>query len=192
MLCYITGSRGVSRVAEAFAAGIDIVQIRVKDLSGRELFQMADEVSRIKRRGKLLINDRLDIALACGADGLHLPANRPPASTYRSIAPPGFIVSVACHSPEDVQRAAAEGADLALLAPVFSTPGKGPPLGLEAVRLAARAGIPVLALGGVTLENAESCFAAGAAGIAAIRLFEDADDLLSLISRGKFRRVPYP
>ena len=192
MLCYITGSRGVSRVAEAFAAGVDMVQIRAKELSGRELCRMADEVSRIKDRGELLINDRLDIALACGADGVHLPANRPPASAYRALAPPGFIISVACHSPEDVQRAAAEGADLALLAPIFSTPGKGAPLGLDTLRIAASAGIPVLALGGVTLENAQSCFAAGAAGIAAIRLFEDADDLVNLIARGRSRRVLCP
>ena len=192
MLCYITGSQGVSRVAEAFAAGIDMVQIRAKEFSGRELFQMAREVAPIKDRGKLLINDRLDIALACGADGVHLPANRPPASAYRAVAPAGFIISVACHSPEDVQRAADEGADLVILAPIFSTPGKGPPLGLDALTLATRARIPVLALGGITLENAESCFAAGAAGIAAIRLFEDADDMPSLIARGKFRRAHYP
>jgi len=168
------------------------VQIRAKELSGLELFRMALEVSRTKDRGKVLINDRLDVALACGADGVHLPANRLPASANRVLAPPGFMISVACHSPEDVQRAAGEGADLALLAPIFSTPGKGPPLGLDALSLAARAGIPVLALGGVTLENAESCYAAGAAGIAAIRLFEDADDLATLIARGKSRRAHYP
>lgn len=169
-----------------------MVQLRAKELSGRELWGIADQLSRLPRQGKLLINDRFDIALACGADGVHLPSHRPPASTYRRIAPTGFLFSVACHSVEDVQRAASEGADYAVLAPIFPTPGKGPPLGLDTLRRATRVSIPVLALGGVTLDNAGSCFAAGAAGIAAIRLFQDADDLAGLIAHGKFRRAPGP
>jgi thiamine-phosphate pyrophosphorylase len=88
---------------------------------------------------------------------------------------------VACHTVADVERA--EGADFAVLAPIFATPGKGPPLGLDVLRQAARVGIPLLALGGITADNAATCRDAGAAGIAAIRLFEDAPDLAGLVTR---------
>jgi thiamine-phosphate pyrophosphorylase len=179
LTCYITGSR--PRIAEAFAAGVDFVQLRAKELDGRDLFRLAEEAARAKGPGKLLINDRLDVALACGADGVHLPSNRPPVSAYRAITPPGFIISVACHTIADVERA--EGADYAVLAPIFSTPGKGPPLGMDVLRQAARVGIPLLALGGITREKALQCRNAGAAGIAAIRLFEDAPDLAALLKQ---------
>jgi thiamine-phosphate pyrophosphorylase len=178
---YITGHRGIDRVAEAFAAGVDYVQLRAKHLDARELLTLAEQAARVKGPGKLLINDRLDVALACGADGVHLPSNRAPVAAYRSIAPAGFIISVACHSQQDVERAAAEGANLAVLAPIFATPDKGPPIGLDALQRAARIGIPVLALGGITLPNASLCRTAGAAGIAAIRLFEEAEDLAALV-----------
>jgi thiamine-phosphate pyrophosphorylase len=181
LTCYIAGSSGISRVAEAFAAGVDFVQLRARELDARELLRLAEEAARGKASGKLLINDRLDVALACGADGMHLPSNRPPVSAYRSIAPPGFIISVACHTQAEVERAAAEGADFAVLAPIFSTPDKGPPIGLGALQRAVRVGIPVLALGGITRENAVRCRQAGAAGIAAIRLFEEAADLAALV-----------
>ncbi len=181
LTCYITGSHGISRVAEAFAAGVDFVQLRAKELEARELLRLAGEAARVKGPGKLLINDRLDVALACAAEGLHLPASRPPVSAYRTLAPAGFIISVACHNVAEVQRAAAEGADFAVLAPIFSTPGKGPPLGLGALEQAAREGIPVLALGGITRQNALLCRQAGATGIAAIRLFEEAPDLTGLV-----------
>src|SRR5580658_230060 len=157
LTCYITGS--CPRVAEAFAAGVDFVQLRAKELDARELFALAREAARVKGPGKLLINDRLDVALACGADGVHLPSNRPPVSAYRSITPPGFIISVACHTIADVERA--EGADFVVLAPIFSTPGKGPPIGLDTLQRAARVGIPLLALGGITCENAMRCHDAG-------------------------------
>jgi thiamine-phosphate pyrophosphorylase len=192
LTCYITGPAGIARAAEAFAAGVDFVQLRAKELDARELLRLAQEAARAKGPGKLLINDRLDVALTRGvgeskaltldgADGVHLPSNRPPVSAYRSVAPKGFVISVACHTPAEVERAAAEGADLAVLAPIFPTPGKGPPIGLGALEQAVRAGIPVLALGGITRENAVLCRDAGAAGIAAIRLFEEAADLPALV-----------
>jgi thiamine-phosphate pyrophosphorylase len=180
LTCYITGPSGTSRIAEAFAAGVDFVQLRAKALDARELLRLAEEAARVKGPGKLLINDRLDVAMACGADGVHLPSNRPPVAAYRAISPPGFVISVSCHTQTDVERAAAEGVDFAVLAPIFSTPDKGPPIGLDALR-AARVRIPVLALGGITLENATLCRSAGAAGIAAIRLFEDAVDLAAVV-----------
>ncbi len=189
LLFYVTGLRGISRVAEAFAAGVDFVQLRAKDFSGAELFRLAGAV---KGYGKLLVNDRLDVALASGAAGVHLPSNRPPVTEYRQIVPPGFIISVACHSAEDVERAAREGADYALLAPIFDTPGKGPGIGLAVLKDAARAEIPVIALGGVTIENAASCIAAGASGIAAIRLFEEAREISSVTPLCRFPRVPDP
>jgi len=192
LTCYITGPSGIARVAEAFAAGVDFVQLRAKEPDARELLRLAQEAARVKGPGKLLINDRLDVALTCGtgvskaltrdgADGIHLPSNRPPVSAYRSVVPKGFVISVACHTQSEVERAAAEGADFAVLAPIFPSPGKGPPIGLGALEQAVRAGIPVLALGGITRENAASCCEAGAAGIAAIRLFEDASDLAALL-----------
>ena len=181
LTCYITGSR--PRIAEAFAAGVDFVQLRAKELDARELLRLGEAAAQVKESSKLLINDRLDVALACGADGVHLPSNRPPVSAYRAIAPPGFVISVSCHTQAEVERAAIEGADFAVLAPIFSTPGKGPPIGLDALRLAVRVGIPVLALGGITRENAITCRDAGAAGIAAIRLFEDAPDLPAVLKQ---------
>jgi thiamine-phosphate pyrophosphorylase len=168
-------------VAEAFAAGVDFVQLRAKELDARALLTLAAQAARVKGPGKLLINDRVDVALACGADGVHLPSNRAPVSAYRSITPAGFIVSVACHSQAEVERAAGEGADLVVLAPIYATPDKGPPIGLDSLQQAAGIGIPVLALGGITCENAALCRTAGAAGIAAIRVFEEAADLAALL-----------
>jgi thiamine-phosphate pyrophosphorylase len=181
LTCYITGPRGFARVAEAFAAGVDFVQLRAKELDARELLRLCQEAARLKGPGKLLVNDRLDVALAGGADGLHLPSNRPPGSAYRSVVPPGFVFSAACHTVDEVKRAKDEGATIAILAPIFATPGKGPPIGVSALEQASRVGIPVLALGGITLDNAAQCRDAGAAGIAAIRLFEEVSDMAAVV-----------
>ena len=162
----------MARIAGAFASGVDYVQLRTKNLDGGELLRLAMEAARLRSGGKLLVNDRLDVALAAGADGLHLPSKRPSAGEYRRISPAGLFISVACHSVEDVQRARDDGADMAVLAPIFESPGKGPAIGLAALERACRVGIPVLALGGVTSENAGLCMQAGAAGVAGIRMFE--------------------
>jgi len=167
-------------VRRVTAAGGDWIQVRERDLSGRALAELVTEVLKIARAGarptRVLVNDRLDVALATGADGVHLPSHGLPTGAVRRLAPAGLIIGRSCHSPADVQAAAAEGADLCVLGPVFATPAKaamGPPLGLSAFRSLRDVTIPVLALGGVTLENAASCRAAGAAGLAAIRLFQD-------------------
>ena len=151
--------------------GLDYLQIREKDLSAREVFEFALAVLEAiraapepSRRTRLLINSRADVALACGADGVHLPSLAPLPTL------PGLLVFRSCHSVEEVQSARA---DAVTFGPVFSSPGKGPPAGLVSLREACALGTPVFALGGVTWDNAEECLAAGAAGIAGIRLFQD-------------------
>ncbi len=189
----------LEKIAEATRAGVDYIQLREKDLSTRELESLAHEALRIltplskenrERRTALLINSRTDVALAGHADGIHLRSDDISPREVRAIwekccegthgrepSPRHPLIGVACHSPEEVAQAAANGGNFAVFAPVFEkkdVPGSHP-AGLEALRLACKCSIPVLALGGITLSNASSCFAAGAAGIAAIRLFQEND-----------------
>lgn len=165
----------IARIAVWDRAGLDLVQIREKDLTARELARLTARVLEACRRARVLVNTRVDVALACGAHGAHLPSHSPPPSAWRSIAPPGFLFSVACHSIADVRNAELEGADYALFSPVFdplSKAGYGPAQGPARLAEAARAvSIPVLALGGITWENAPQCIEAGAAGVAGITLF---------------------
>jgi thiamine-phosphate pyrophosphorylase len=185
-------ARLLERIAEAARAGVDLVQLREKDLSAREMEMLARESmvkvrSDVSRPGgtRLLINSRPDIALAAGCDGVHLTSSDIGAAVARQVfgAKRAALIAVSCHSPEEVQKAAQEGADFAVLGPVFEkVSGDGAaPLGLtvlaEGCRRAAQVRrekpMPVLALGGVTLENARACMVSGAAGIAAIRLFHE-------------------
>jgi thiamine-phosphate pyrophosphorylase len=146
------------------ALGVDYIQIREKDLPGRELFEFvaAVMVRRGVLRSKILVNDRADIAVAAGADGVHLPSHAP------IVTLPGLIVARSCHTEEEVRVAKA---DFVVFGPVFSSPRKGEPVGLEALRRSCGYQKIVFALGGVTPENEQLCMEAGAAGIAAIRLF---------------------
>ena len=235
--------RLLEKIAEAAGCGVDYIQLREKDLSGRELEKLARKAvqvvcenrsakemfggdARVKEtapqglkpislagdsgtagsralpkaldltvsgRGvgftKLLINSRTDVALAAGADGVHLrgddvsPAEvravwkcgaRAPAREASAADP---LLGISCHCTTAVARAAAQGAAFAVFGPVFEKKGApgAKPAGLQALREACRAAIPVLAVGGVTLENAAACLEAGAAGIAAIRLFQEND-----------------
>jgi thiamine-phosphate pyrophosphorylase len=187
--------RLLEKINEATLAGVDYIQLREKDLPTRDLESLAREAVRAIREAlptdhhplptALLINSRTDIALAVGAQGIHLRSEdiRPqevreiwtkcgagtPARQLSAQAP---LIAVSCHSPAEVAEAAAKSATLAVFAPVFEKKG-ATPAGLAALHEASKNKIPVLALGGVTLANAHSCLAAGAAGIAAIRLFQE-------------------
>jgi thiamine-phosphate pyrophosphorylase len=129
------------------------------------------------------VNERADVALSCGADGVHLPSGCLPPSAMRGWAGPACIIGLSCHSEDDVELAIAEGVDYVLLGPVFPTPSKpgAPALGLSRFGgICKRSKIPIFALGGIALENAASCVSAGAGGVAGIRLFQQAHDLEAL------------
>ena len=176
------------KISEAARAGVEYIQLREKDLCGRELEELAREAVRVVREAgtstALLINSRTDVALMVGADGVHLRAGDVTVQDVREIwersgvrveeAP---VIGVSCHSVAEVARAAAEGASFAVFAPVFEK--KDAPqiegAGLARLREVCREKIPVLALGGVTVEHACACLEVGAAGIAGIRLFQEGD-----------------
>jgi thiamine-phosphate pyrophosphorylase len=164
----------ISAGAEPFCADADFVQVREPGLDARALARLARSWMTVSG-AKVLVNDRTDVAIACGAAGIHLRDRSISPARVRRIAPPGFVISVACHDGESVLRAASEGADYAVLAPIFAPLSKAaaaPPLGLDALRsIAVKARIPVIALGGITAENAPQCIEAGAAGVAGITMF---------------------
>ena len=183
--CYITGRRSlpagvalVDNIARNLAAGIEWIQIREKDLSARDLFHLTRQALSLPNphRSKLLVNTRVDVALAAGAAGAHLPAGSPAPRVWRAITPPGFLIGVSCHTLDEVRTAEDQGADYAVFGPVFPPRSKATglePRGIGGLAQAARAvNIPVLALGGITETNAEACVQAGAAGIAAISLYQ--------------------
>jgi len=179
--CYITRSPArLDVIARNLAAGVEWIQIREKTLSARALFELVEAAIKLPNphASKIIVNTRADLALAAGvagAAGVHLPSGSPPARFWRR---PGFLVGVSCHSVDDVRQAEAEGADYAVFGPVFQPLSKSSglePRGLDGLARAAKAvRIPVLALGGVTRENAGACVSSGAAGIAGISMFQDA------------------
>jgi thiamine-phosphate pyrophosphorylase len=192
--------RLLEKIREAAIAGVDFIQLREKDLPTRDLETLAREaVSAIAQlrtenrelRTFLLINSRTDVALAVQADGVHLRSDDISPQEVRAIwkcatgapanSPQDPLIAVSCHSPAEVAQAAAQGANLAIFAPVFEKKDANP-TGLAALQQACAAKMPVLALGGVTLANAQSCLAAGASGIAAIRLFQD-NDIAEVVKR---------
>jgi len=203
----------LEKIAAAAAAGVDWIQIREKDLSGIESSSLAREAVRLAGSSspgtaamarlsskterareqlstRILVNDRLDVALAVQAGGVHLGEKSLPAREARRLVKSlhrekDFLVGVSCHSLEAAKAAESSGADYLFFGPVFATPSKvahGAPQGLECVAEVCRAvSVPVLAIGGITLENAADCLSAGASGIAAIRLFQDSPDLAAII-----------
>lgn len=170
-----TGGRPLLDVIEqALAAGVQAVQLRERDLPARPLLDLAKDVRALTKRhkAKLLINDRLDIALAVGADGVHLRASSMPVSVARRLLRPDLLIGVSTHSVADVTRAEADGADFVVLGPVYDTPSKGAygaPIGVPVLKQAA-AGcrIPVLAIGGVASDRIGELRGAGAAGVAVV------------------------
>lgn len=160
-------------VAEACAAGVRAVQLREKDLPAGDLHEQARVLRGVTRRAgaRLFVNDRADIALAVGADGVHCPERGLPVEAVRTIFP-GAVVGASTHSREAVREAEARGAAYVLFGPVFQTPSKaryGAPQGLDALsRVAGDAGIPVFAVGGISPANATLCLERGAAGVAVI------------------------
>jgi len=171
-------------VERAVAARVRLVQLREKNLRARTLYQLAARAAEITKGSltRLLINDRADIARAAGADGVHLTSQSLEASVVRRTFGGDFLIGVSAHSLDEARAARDGGADFAVFGPVFETPAKrpfGPPLGLDPLCEAARtlSPFPLIAIGGVTLENARDVLLAGAEGVAAIRLFVDAPDL---------------
>ena len=240
ILCYVTDSKGLSpatpsdlssalvqTIATLTSAGVDWIQLREKHMPARDLSSLAREASRQpaaqpgRERPKpcVIVNDRLDVAIAERADGVHLGENGLPVNEAKLFlesreaeqaaraglftptvegsvtaprplvtnqpAPVNFLLGVSCHSVEGVTSAARDGASYVFFGPVFATPSKagmGKPQGVAGLAEACRSvSIPVLAIGGITLENAAACIKAGAAGIAAIRLFQDAPDAAEIV-----------
>ncbi len=180
-------------IRRAAAAGAGWIQIREKDLAVRalvDLVRFAVAESRATA-ARVFVNDRLDVALAANAAGVHLGENSLPLEVVtrwrHSTGRLDFLVGVSCHSLESARAAQRGGADYIFFGPVFATPSKaafGAPQGIEHLReVCASVEIPVLAIGGVNMENARACIAAGAAGIAAIRLFQDPAGSADLAAR---------
>jgi thiamine-phosphate pyrophosphorylase len=218
LLCYVTDRGSLSEVSPAeqlqallskidaaAAAGVDWIQIREKGLSGKDCSSLTREA--LQRVAKsfaakatathIVVNSRLDVALAERASGVHLgEKSLPLAEAKRIVENRGdlkdFLIGVSCHSLEAARAAASGGADYLFFGPVFATPSKaafGEPQGIARLAEVCRAvSIPVLAIGGVTLANAADCFIAGASGIAAIRLFQDAPDISLVVQSLRKRK----
>jgi len=216
LLCYVTDRRSLpglvpetlpaallQKIEQVASAGVDWVQIREKDLTSRELAALTRKILQSARASsseggavRILVNDRLDIALAEGAGGVHLGEKSLPVeeakrlvllASPRSPAGAGFLLGVSGHSLEAARAAEGSGADYIFFGPVFATPSKaafGEPQGVERLGQVCRAvAIPVIAIGGITVENATACLDSGAAGLAAIRLFQEAPDIPLVVSK---------
>jgi thiamine-phosphate pyrophosphorylase len=168
----------VRLVEAAVAAQLSLFQVREKSLSARVLYELTARAAEITRESatRLLVNDRFDIARAAGANGVQLTELSLPVRVVRESCGPEFLIGASTHSVERSREARSSGADFVVFGPVFETESKrafGPPQGLDKLRevTSELKGFPVIAIGGVTRENADSCYTAGASGIAGIRLF---------------------
>lgn len=209
LLCYVTDRRLLQsqrparadstddllvRIERAVDAGVDWIQIREKDLPSRELLELTRRAIAITRQdanahARVIVNDRLDVAIVAGAAGVHLGgASIPVAETVRwcraGNAPPDFIVGASCHDVQEAIAAELSGGNYIFFGPVYETPAKmkfGAPQGVDKLaEVCGRVQIPVLAIGGIDEQNAGTCLRAGAAGIAAIRLFQQPPNAASL------------
>jgi thiamine-phosphate pyrophosphorylase len=166
-------------------AGVPAVQLREKDLTDRAVFELLRQLRRALPASHLLVNGRADLALAAGADGVHLPADGVPTAALRRRFGDALLIGRSTHSVDEVAREAQSGADYVTFGPVFASPGKGAPVGLDALAAAAELGVPVLALGGVGLAELPRVAAAGAAGAAGIRLFQDLARLPEVVAAAR-------
>ncbi len=212
IFCYVTDRRSLplstsadahhllyDSVGRAAAAGADWIQLREKDYTGREWSELVVESLRrmdaARSSTKIIVNDRLDVALASGANGVHLSENGLSVSDACRLRAEyfqehreerEFLIGASCHSLGAALGAARAGADYIYFSPIFYTPSKanyGPPQGLDRLaRICSAVEIPVIAIGGISAENALSCFQAGAAGVAAIRLFQDEPKLAEVLN----------
>jgi len=196
IICYVSDRKSLvgpgpqsdilEKIRAAVAAQADWIQIREKDLRTSDLLELTREavgaVSLANSKARVLVNDRLDIALAADASGVHLGNESVQAREVvrwcrRGNAPPEFLIGVSCHRLEEVQEAEIAGADYVFFGPIFDTPSKrafGAPHGiLELGAISQAVQMPVIAIGGIDEKNAMECIRAGAAGIAAIRLFQE-------------------
>jgi len=174
----------LSLVRSAVAARVTLVQLREKNLSARILYELAARSATIARGSatRIVVNDRSDIARAAGCDGVQLTTRSLEASIVRRAFGEDFLIGVSAHSLAEARAARDGGADFAVFGPVFDTPSKrayGPPVGLEALKDAAHAlsPFPLVAVGGIAEDNLADVLRAGAAGVAAIRLFADGQNL---------------
>jgi thiamine-phosphate pyrophosphorylase len=200
IVCYVTGRKSLgeadsteillARIRAAAEAGVDWVQIREREMGARSLLELAKAaIAACAGLARVLINDRLDVALAAGAAGVHLRGESAPSREVipwlrAGNAPTEFLVGVSCHSLADARQAEEAGASYLFFGPVFETPAKkqfGAPQGLEKLAEVCRAArIPVIAIGGMSGDRSFECLRAGAAGIAAIRMFQEAREPAAL------------
>lgn len=221
ILCYVTDRRSLplstssdahalllKSIGRAAAAGVDWIQLREKDYSGKECAELLTEsLQSVRAAGahtRIFVNDRLDVALAYGAGGAHLSENGIPVAEACRLrddffagnpaAARDFLIGVSCHSLGAALGAARGGADYIYFSPIYNTPSKanyGPPQGIERLaRICSAVQVPVIAIGGITADNAAECVQAGAAGVAAIRLFQDAPELDAAVK--ELRRILAP
>jgi thiamine-phosphate pyrophosphorylase len=209
LLCYVTGLQSLScaestdtravlldKIEAAAVAGVDWIQIREKQLSAREFSRLTTEALQRSRnstaggRPRIIVNDRMDVALSTQARGVHLGENSLPLNEAKQLVrvlrrEEDFLIGASRHSLEAAKSAERDGTDYLFFGPIYETPSKaayGPPQGLHRLAEVCRSvSIPVLAIGGITLANSAACFSAGASGIAAIRLFQDSTDLPVLV-----------
>jgi thiamine-phosphate pyrophosphorylase len=209
ILCYVTDRQSLQKEAgrsreavlaqhieNAARAGVDWIQIREKDLPTRKLMDLthsairASDSTAAQRHTRVLVNDRVDVAWAAEAAGVHLGEKSLPIRVLVRAAQSSerttFIVGSSCHSLESAMTAAEEGADYLFFGPVFATPSKssfGAPQGIaKLAEVCAAVSIPVIAIGGITVQNARVCREVGAAGVAAIRLFQQNGDLPEVVA----------
>ena len=180
----------LSLVEKAVRAGVSMIQLREKSITAGQLFELAAKAARFTKTSptKLLVNDRADLALAAGADGVHLTARSLRAEIVRRSFPDGLTVGVSAHSLEDVRRARDGGADFATFSPVFATASKaryGAPQGVAKLREVSETfpDFPVIALGGIDETSFTEALDHGAKGIAAIRLLNDEENLQSIVKK---------